>query len=108
MQPAEPAHRIGIAGIPGAELGIPLSQKPAAPPDRESREQADANGENRPARHGKDHRPDDTGNAHHQKMDTEHAAQQLGDGWNVELHQQKGGRRQKKVTAKATASGLMR
>ena len=31
-------------------------------------------------------------------MDAEHAAQQLGDGRNVELDQQEGGRRQEKIT----------
>ena len=58
MQPAQPAHRSGIAGIPGAELGIPLPQKPAARPDRESRDQSNTNRENRPASQGKDHRSD--------------------------------------------------
>src|SRR5437879_2643705 len=98
MQPPQPANRGGVAGIPGAELGIPLPEKPAARPDCESRDQSNANRENWPASHGKDHRPDRTGNARHQKMSIEHTAQELGDLWNVELHQQKGGRRQKKVT----------
>jgi hypothetical protein len=30
MQPAQPTHRTGIAGILRVELGIPLLQKPAA------------------------------------------------------------------------------
>ena len=50
MQPPQPAHRRGIAGIPGVELDIPLPQKPAARPDRESRDQGNANRENRPTR----------------------------------------------------------
>ena len=98
MQPPQPAHRGGVAGIPGAELGIPLPQKPAARPHCESRDQGHTYCENRPTRQRKGHRPDAAGNARHQKMGVEHAAQQLGDLGNVELDQQKGGRRQKKVT----------
>ena len=43
MQAAQPAHRIGIAGVPGIEIGIHPAQKPAAPQDHESRDQADSN-----------------------------------------------------------------
>ena len=53
MQPPQPAHGSGVAGIPGAELGIPLPQKPAARPDRESRDQSNANRENRPTSQAK-------------------------------------------------------
>src|SRR5215813_5405215 len=98
MQPAQAAHRVGIAGIPGAELGIPPLQKPAATPERESRDQGNANGKDKLASQSKGHRADDTGNAQHQEMGIEHAAQELGDLWDVELNQQKGGRRQKKIT----------
>ena len=58
---------------------------------------------------------DGAGNARHQKMGVEHAAQQLGDLGDVELDQQKGGRRQKKIpigksrmtmAAKATPSDM--
>ena len=44
MQAAHPAHRIGIAGIPRTNLVIHLPQKPAARRDRESHNQANANG----------------------------------------------------------------
>ena len=40
MQPAQPSHRTGIAGIPGVKLRVPFLQKPAARPDRESSDQA--------------------------------------------------------------------
>ena len=42
MQPPQPAHGIGVASIPGAELDIPLPQKPAARPHGESCDQGDA------------------------------------------------------------------
>ena len=80
------------------KLGIPLLQKPAARPDRESRDQTRDDGEGQMPRHSKADRSDDTGNAQHQKMHIEHAAQQPGDFRDIELHQQESGRRQKEVT----------
>ena len=97
MQPAQPPHRIGIAGIPGIKLGIPLLQKPAARPDRESRDRTRDYGEGQMTRHSKGYRPDDTGNAQHQKMRIEHAAQQPADLGDLKLHQQEGGRGQKEL-----------
>jgi hypothetical protein len=101
MQPAQPAHRIGIASVPGTKLGIHLSQKPAARPDRESRDQANANSDNQSTSHSKGYRPDYTGDAHDQKMDIEQAAQQLGDRWDLKFHQQKGERRHREIKHQA-------
>lgn len=97
MQTAQPAHRTGIAGIPRIELGIPRLQKPAAGPDRKGRNQTGDNGEGQMPRHDKGQRPDGAGNARHQKMRIEHAAQQPGDFRDVEFHQQKGGLGQKEI-----------
>ena len=98
MQPAQPTRRIGIAGIPGTEFGIHVPYEPATCPDRESREQANANGGTQPTGQGNGDRPDGARDDHHQEIDTEHAAQQLRHLLDIKLHQQKGGRRQQKIS----------
>ncbi len=97
MQPAQLTRRIGIAGQPSVELGIHLAQKPAARPDGKGRDQADAENESQPAFRGKGDRPDDAGNDQRHEIGIEHAAQQPGDRRDVELHQQKGRRRQQEI-----------
>ena len=97
MQPSQPARGVGIAGIPVAKPGIHLPQKPAARRGCESRDQANGNGQQQAASHGNGHRADYTGNGQGQEIATEHRAQQQGDRWDVQPHQQKGRRRQQEI-----------
>ena len=73
MQQPQPAHRIGITGIPGLKLAIHPLQEPAARQNRESRDQGDGNCNREAPLQGKSKRPDDSGNGQNEEIVVEHA-----------------------------------
>src|SRR3954452_6572518 len=97
VQPSKPPHRLSITSISVAYPIIHPPQKPSAQRCRESRDQANRNGQNNATSHRNVLSPDCYGHRDRQEIAAEHGAHQLADGRNVKPHQQKGRRGQQEI-----------